>query len=442
MAGKISTNPSMGFWRTWGLIVGMMIGSGIFMMPALLAPFGGLGLVSIVLTAGGTFLLALMYGRLAKAIPKIGGPYAYAREALGDFAAFLTVWGYSISIWTAIPAVALACVGYLAVFIPGLVENKILAFALEMFLIWSIILLNVKGVKEASIFQLATSILKIIPLILIAVIGVFQFTPAVMPDLNPAGDNMLTVLSAASALTMWAFVGIEAATIPAEDVIEPEKTLPRALFWSIVSVALIYFLATFGVMVLVPADVLISSTSPFADAAVRIMGPVGEKVIAIGAVIAMISAINAMVLAGAQTPLAAARDKLFPLPFAKMNKNATPAFSLYFAGVLSTIFLIMNMQSGLRSAFEFLLVLSTLSVVIPYAFSAVAEMVLIKKVGGKRQNSTMILALGAFIYSTWVIIGAGAETVMWGFVLLLVGMPIYAWLHVHYEENKDNKGIE
>ena len=434
MTDKIKANPSMGFWRTWGLIVGGMVGSGIFMMPALLAPFGGLGLVSILLTAGGTFLLALMFGRLAGAIPKIGGPYAYAREGLGDFPAFLTVWGYSISVWTAIPAVTLACVGYLAVFFPSLAENKILAFTLEMIIIWSIILLNVKGVREASIFQLATSILKIIPLILIAIIGIIYFSPEAMPTFNPTSDSPLTALSAASALTMWAFVGIETATIPAEDVIEPEKTLPRALFWSIISVALIYFLATFGVMALVPTDVLITSTSPFADAAVGIMGPVGEKVLAIVAVIAMISTINAMVLSGAQTPLAAARDKLFPLYFKKMSKRATPAFSLYFAGVLSTIFLVMNMQSGLRSAFEFLLVLSTLSVVIPYAFSSVAEMVLIKKVGGKRQNSTMVLALGAFIYTTWVIIGTGAETVMWGFVLLLAGMPIYAWLHVHNEE--------
>ena len=434
MSDKVTTKASMGFWRTWGLIIGMMIGSGIFMMPALLAPFGTLGLVSILVTAGGTFLIALMLGRLSKAIPKIGGPYAYAREGIGDFAAFLTVWGYSLSIWTAIPAVAMACVGYLDVFMPGLVEDKFLSFIIELIVIWSLVLLNVKGVREASIFQLASSILKIVPLILIAIIGSYYFSPDVMPEINPTNTSTLTVLSTASVLTMWAFVGIEAATIPAEDIIEPEKTLPKALFWSIVTVTLIYFLSTFGVMVLVPADVLASSTSPFADAAVRIIGPVGAKVVAVGAIIAMLSAINAMVLAGAQIPMAAARDKLFPLAFAKMSKNATPTFSLYFAGILSTGFLMMNLTSSLRGAFEFLIVLSTLSVLIPYAFSAVAEMVLIRKVGGARQKSTMALALGAFAYTTWVIIGSGAETVMWGFVLLMVGMPIYAWLHIHNEE--------
>ena len=108
MAENVTPQPCMGFWRTWALGVGMMIGSGIFMMPALLAPFGGLGLMSILVTGGGTLLIALMLSRLTKVIPKVGGPYAYAREGLGDFAAFLTMWGYSLSIWTAVAAVAVA----------------------------------------------------------------------------------------------------------------------------------------------------------------------------------------------------------------------------------------------------------------------------------------------------------------------------------------------
>jgi len=159
-------------------------------------------------------------------------------------------------------------------------------------------------------------------------------------------------------------------------------------------------------------------------------------VIALGAIVAMISAINALVLCGAQLPMAAARDKLFPSVFARMSKTLTPAFSLYFVGAVSCLFLMMNSSKTLMGAFQFLIMLATLSVLIPYAFSAVSEMVLIKKIGGRQQARTMILSLLAFAYTTWVIIGSGAETVMWGFVLLLIGMPIYAWLHVHNEENE------
>ncbi len=438
MSEKIVTKASMGFWRTWGLIVGIMIGSGIFMMPALLAPFGILGLVSIVITGIGTFFIALMLGRLAKAMPKIGGPYAYAREGLGDFPAFLTAWGYSISIWAALAAVAIVCVGYLEVFIPGLTGNVGLSFVIAAAIIWSLILLNLKGMREASIFQLFTSAVKIIPLIIIAVLGALSFSPEALPAINPTNETPFSVLTAASVLTMWAFLGIEAGTIPAEDVIEPEKTIPKALFWSVISVIVIYFFATLGVMILVPADVLANSTSPFATAAISIMGPVGAKFIALAAIVTMVSALNGNIIAGAQTALAAARDKLFPVAFSRMNKNATPDIALYVVGIMATIFLAMNTSKSLMGAFQFLILLSTLSVLIPYAFSAIAEMVMIKRVGGKQQGKTMALALIAFAYTTWVIIGSGAETVMWGFVLLLVGMPIYAWLHVHNEEADDS----
>lgn len=442
MTSKIKANPSMGFWRTWGLIVGIMIGSGIFMMPVLIAPFGMLGLVSILLAGMGTFFIALMLGRLAKAVPKVGGPYAYTREGLGDFLAFLTAWGYSISIWTALAAISIAGVGYLEVFIPNLTGNVVLSFAIATIVIWSLVLLNIKGAREASIFQLFTSVMKIIPLILIGFFGLWHFSPEALPAVNPTGESTFTALTAASVLVMWAFLGIEGGTIPAEDVIEPEKTIPRALFWSVISVSLIYFFATLGVMLLVPAGELAVSSSPFADAAITIMGPSGAKFVAVAAMVTMISSINGNILAGAQTGMAAARDKLFPLAFARMSKNATPAFSLYVVGIMSTLFLVMNTSKSLMGAFQFLILLSTLSVLIPYAFSAVAEMVMIKKVGGKQQRRTMALALAAFAYTTWVIIGSGAETVMWGFVLLLVGMPIYAWLHVHNEESQDNKGIE
>ncbi|WP_417318637.1 APC family permease [Emcibacter sp.] len=442
MAENGTQTPCMGFWRTWALGVGMMIGSGIFMMPALLAPFGGLGLMSILLTGGGTLLIALMLSRLTKVIPKVGGPYAYAREGLGDFAAFLTMWGYSLSIWTAVAAVAVGFVGYLDVFIPGLAANPIGSLAVSLSLVWAFVALNIKGVQESSSFQLITTILKILPLLLIGVLGFFHQGVDYMPEMNPTGGNPLSALSAAAILTMWAFVGIECATIPAEDVIEPEKTIPRVLFWGTITVTLVYLISTIGVMLVVPPEVLATSTSPFSDAATAVMGPFGAKFVAIGAMISMVGALNAMVLVGAQTPMAAARDKLFPLSFARISKNGTPAFSLIVLGIIASILLLLNYTKGLRGAFEFLLLLSTLSVLIPYAFSAVAELVLLRKVGKAAPLQTTLLSLAAFVYTTWVIIGSGYETVFWGFILLLAGMPVYAWLHVHVTEEAPSKFAE
>ncbi len=428
--------PSMGFWRTWALVVGIMIGSGIFMLPALLAPYGSLGLLSILLTGGGTLLVALMLSRLTKAIPKVGGPYAYAREGLGDFAGFLTMWGYSISNWTSAAAIAVALVGYVDIFIPGLSENPVGSLGVSLSVIWLLVALNIRGVQEASIFQLITTFLKILPLLLIGVIGLFYTGESHVMDIKPIEGGTLSGLTAAVALSMWAFLGIEAATIPTDDVIRPEKTIPKAMFWGAITVILIYLLSTLGVMLMVPPHVLETSTSPFSDAATIVMGPVGAKFIAAGAMISMVGALNAVVFIGAQTPMAAARDKLFLLSFAKMSKNGTPVFSLIVMGSLSSILLVMNYTKGMRGAFEFLILLSTLSVLIPYVFSAVAEMVLLKKVGKSAPRQTMALSLAAFAYSVWVIIGAGDQAVFWGFILLLIGMPIYAWLHIHITDEQ------
>jgi len=432
----------MGFWRTWALVVGMMIGSGIFMMPALLASFGSLGLASILLTGGGTLLIALMLSRLTKAIPKVGGPYAYTREGLGDFTAFLTMWGYSISGWAAVAAVAVAFVGYADVFIPGLAENPAGSVIVALSVIWLLVLLNIRGVRQASVLQLVTTILKILPLLLISGLSFFYVGESHLPAINPTGGNPFFALNAAAILTMWAFLGVESATIPADDVLEPGKTIPRAMFWGTLTVIIIYLLSTFGVMLVVPANILATSTSPFSDAATIMMGPFGEKLVAAGAMISMIGALNAIILVGAQTTMAAARDKLFLLSFAKMSKNGTPAFSLVVLGIISSVMLLMNYTRGLREAFEFLILLSTLTTLIPYAFSAVSEMVLLRKVGKTAPLQTTFLSLAAFAYTVWVIIGSGDNTVFWGFILLLVGMPVYAWLHIHVTEAEPVRDVE
>lgn len=442
MTQQVKAAPSMGFWRAWALVVGLMIGSGIFMMPALLAPYGGLGLVSILFVGCGTMLIALMLSRLTKTIPKVGGPYAYARAGLGDFAAFLTMWGYSISSWAAVSAMAVAFVGYVTVFSPTLSHNPLGSLVAGLSLIWALVALNIRGVREASIIQLTATILKIMPLMLIGGLGVFYAGETTLPAFNPTDDSAFSVLTTAGIMTMWAFLGIEAATIPADDVIEPEKTVPKVMFWGTITVTLVYLIATFGVMRVVPADVLAVSTSPFSDAATLMLGGIGAKLVAVGAIVSIIGAMNGQILAASQMPMAAARDKLFLLSFAKMSKNATPYFSLLALGVISSVLLIMNYTKGLRGAFEYLLVLSTLSLLIPYAFSSVAEMVLLKKIGKSVPFKTIALSLASFAFSFWVIFGSGADTVYWGFLLLLVGMPIYAWLQVHNSETKTDESAE
>ena len=115
-----STTKPLGFWSCWSLVVGCMIGSGVFMLPTLLAPYGLLSFGGWIVAGTGSIALALVFGRLASRTTCNGGPYAYARQAFGDFTGFLMAWVYWLSFWIGIPVVAIAFVGYLGVFVPAL----------------------------------------------------------------------------------------------------------------------------------------------------------------------------------------------------------------------------------------------------------------------------------------------------------------------------------
>lgn len=422
---------SLGFWRTWALSAGYMIGSGIFLMPTVLAPFGLLGLSSWLVTGAGAVLLALVLGSLSRRLPKIGGPYAYTRGAFGDFAGFLIAWSYWISLWIANAAIVVAMVGYLGVFFPALGENFSLSMVTGFGILAIIIALNITGVRQSGIFQLATTILKIIPLVAIGVIGLFFIEGGNIPAINPTGEPTLSVLAAASILTMWAFVGLEAATIPADDVVNPAKTIPRALIAAVLIVVAIYFLSSLAVMGIVDGATLSGSQAPFADAAIRIWGGWAGYGIALGAVISTLGALNCSVLLSGQMPMAAAIDGLFPKIFGKMSKSKTPAMALIIGGILSGALMVMNYTKGFVAAFTFMIILSTLAVVIPYAFCAMADLAFAlrdKAVARGKLIRDGVISVLAFAFSIFLMVGSGEEAVFYGFLLLMAGVPFYVFV--------------
>ena len=425
MAGQ---KRSLGFWRTWSISAGYMIGSGIFLIPTVLAPFGLLGLSAWLITGAGAVLLALILGSLTRRIPEVGGPYAYTRAAFGDFAGFLIAWSYWISLWIATAAITIAMVGYLGVFIPALGENFFLSTIVGLIIIALIVALNIAGMRQSGIFQLILTILKIIPLLVIGIAGLFYLDGGHVPEVNPTGEAPLSVLAGAAILTMWAFVGIEAATIPAGNVINPKKTIPRALIIAVLSVVSIYFLSSLAVMSIVDGATLATSQAPFADAAVRIWGGWAGYGIAIGAIFSTLGALNCNVLLAGQMPMAAALNGLFPKPFGKMSKNETPAFSLIVGGLLGGGLMIMNYTKGFVEAFTFMIVLSTLATVIAYGSCALAELYFSlkdKTLTRVRLIRNGVIAILAFGFSLFLMYGSGGEAIFYGSLLLVAGIPVY-----------------
>ncbi|NNF16543.1 MAG: amino acid permease [Gammaproteobacteria bacterium] len=418
----------LGFWRCWALVVGGAIGSAIFMMPALLVTYGGLGLISWAAAAVGALFIAMMLGNLSRRVTNAGGPYAYARAGFGDFAGFLIAWGFWIALWTACVAITIAFTGYLGALIPAIAASPLLTIIAGLALIWLFVGVNIAGVRESGIVGLVTTVLKLIPLVIIGTIGLLFVNTETLPPMNPGTANSAYLFASAFALTFWTFVGIEAVTVPAENVIDPDKTIPRALIIGTLTIAVVYLLVAFAVMGMIPADQLMASSAPLADAGVRIAGRWGGTVVSVGALVSMIGAFNITLLAAGQTAMAAARDGVFPLIFQRMTKRDTPGASFVIIGILASMMLVMNQTKGLVGAYTFILLISTLTVVIPYAFSAMAGLLLgihDDKISAARKKREAFVSIVAFAICMWVIASSGEEAVYWTFLLLMAGVPVY-----------------
>ena len=414
-----------GFWMTVALVMGNMIGSGIFLVPASLAPLRGLALGGWLVSTAGALLLAAVFAYLARLQPAAGGPYAYTRRAFGDLPAFLVAWGYWISMWTSLGALAVAFVGYLGSVVPALSRTPAAAAVTAMAAVWLLIAVNAAGVRAGGWVQAVTTLLKILPLAAIGAMGLVHFEPAHFAVQETEPRAIAAAISAGATLTLWAFLGLESATVPAASIHDADRTIPRATIVGTLLTAAIYVASTVGVMSLVAPAALGTSQAPFADAARALWGGAGATIVALGASISAFGALNGWVLLVGQLPLAVAADGLFPRVFARVSRTATPTIGMVIAGILTTVLVALNYTRGLVDLFTFFILLSTLNTLVPYVFSTLAVFLLPDARGSRARAGIGITAALAFGYSLWAIAGAGQEIIYWGFLLLVCGLPVY-----------------
>ena len=420
---------SMGLWMATALVIGNMVGSGIFLLPASLADVAGpVSIIGWIFTGVGAMLLALVFARLGRTFPRTGGPYAYSRRAFGDFIGFQTAWGYWIAAWAGNAAIAVAFVGYLAVFWGDLNDKNLLAALVGIGVIWFLTAVNSLGVRQGGQVQLVTTVLKFVPLVLIGVIGLFYMDTDNFTPFAPEGT--WSAISAAAPLTLWAFIGLESATVTAEEVKDPERNIPRATIIGTGVTTVVYIVVTVAIMGVVSQTALAGSSSPFALAAGEMFGGSWDKVIALVALISTFGALNGWIMLQGRVPLAAAEDGLFPKQFAKVHgERKTPVFGLVVSSVLVSGLMLMNYTKGLVDAFTFVILLATLTTLVPYAYSAAAQAYLYLTEPHLFERKAFVrdvaIAALAFAYSVWAITGSGKDIIAKGFVLLLAGIPVY-----------------
>jgi APA family basic amino acid/polyamine antiporter len=419
---------SIGFYTATAIVVGNMIGSGVFLLPAALSAYGRLSLVGWVVSAGGSVMLALVFARLAGLTPSSGGPYVYTRRAFGDLPGFLVAWSYWISIWSANGAIALALVGYLDPFVPGLVRQPASAAALAIAAVWLLTDVNIRGVRLAGRVQVVTTLLKLLPLIVVGVAGLFVLQPAyfAVPDAAAAapGTSVMTVMT----LTLWAFLGLESATVPAGEVRDPGRTIPRATIIGTSVAAVIYIVSTAGVMGVIEPGTLGQSSAPFADAARALFGDPAAALVALGATVSCVGALNGWILLSGQLPMAVARDGLFPPVFARMSRRDTPAAGMAIGAALSSVLIASNYTRGLVGLFEFVIILSTLGSLVPYAICSLATLLGRDGSASRAGAGAMLVAVLGLLYSMFTIAGAGREALLLGALAFAAGLPVYVWV--------------
>ena len=321
--GDPSREKSLGIAACTAIVVGNMVGSGFYLSPPAVAPYGTLAIVVWVLMGAGGICLGLTFAKLARLRPETGGPYAYTRIAYGDFPGFLIAWVYWISIWASLPVIAVAFAGAIIDMFPGL-HSRIMATVLTLGALWAVVLVNMRGVKAAGLFAELMTYSKMVPFGAIAIIGLFYIDPTHFSEFNASGKPLLTATAALAPLTMFAYLGLESATVPAGDVKDPERTIPRSTILGISIAMLLYVLGTIAVMGIVPREQLVKSVAPFSDAAQILWGPWGATAISIAVILSSIGALNGWTLLMGQVPMAAARDGLFPSLFSRLSEQGVP----------------------------------------------------------------------------------------------------------------------
>jgi arginine:agmatine antiporter len=423
-------HKSLGVAACTAIVVGNMVGSGFYLSPSALAPYGVLAILSWIVMGTGAICLGLTFARLSRLAPATGGPYAYSRMGFGDFAGFLVAWGYWISIWASLPAIAVAFTGSLFKILPMLQGNRPVAVIITLGAIWLVVLTNLRGVKEAGLVAEITTYSKMVPFVAIAIFGLLFIRPENLSEFNPSGQSLMASAATLAPLTMFAYLGLESATVPAGDVTDPARTIPRSTILGVSIAALLYVLGTTVVLGVVPREELMKSAAPFADAARIMWGSWAAGVVGIAVMISSLGALNGWTLLMGQVPMAAAQDKLFPALFGRVSSRGVPAVGIVFSAVLATVLLLIQAagSSGFQAFYSLVVNLATMTAVVPYAFCALAGgLISARAAGGGPVPKLGAIEWIAFLFSLFTLYGCGPAPVLYGFMLLMLGIPVYVW---------------
>ena len=432
---------ALGLTSATGLVIGTIIGTGVFTMPAVLASAGTSSLFVLAVIAVGALILAVLFGQLTRRIPNSdGGLYAYARYEFGDFAGYVTGWCYWVSSWAGNAAIVSSWVFYVdALF--GIRPSGLGNWGIALAGLWIPAAVNLAGIRQTAWVQNVTVVLKYLPLLFVGVVGWFFISKANFGPFNASGGSLYSAIGIAAGVALFSFIGVETAAITAKRVRDPQRNVGRSSILGTGAAALVYLAVSAAVMGLVAHKALVNNGAPFVNAFGTIFphGTWAGKLVAALAVTSGFGALVGWTLVTAEVSRAPANDGLFPQPFGWTDRRDTAWFGVVVAAVLPSLLMLWSYttKTGL-TVFTYLVDLTVVTVAIPYLFSACAQLTFLvarhRPVHKWALVRDLSIATAAVLFSMWVTFAAGYSAVYQAMVVLLAGLILYAFVRAHRED--------
>jgi arginine:agmatine antiporter len=408
------------------LVAGNMIGTGVFLLPVNLAQVGSIAIFGWVIATLGVAALGIVFAKLGELNPQQGGPYAYARDFLGPYAGFQTNYVYWFGNWIGNVAIAVAAVGYLSELVP--IHGPMLTVCVTAGVIWLLTLANILGPRIVGALETWTMLLAIIPILGIALFGWLWFDSATfMAGWNVSGESNASAISRAASMALWAYMGIESASVSAGVIENPKRNVPLATLIGLGLAAVVYVLSSSVIMGMLPNEELRTAHAPFAEAARIALGTSGAIIISVCAVLKSFGSLGGWMLLVGQSAKAASDDGMFPKIFGRLNKHGVPGVGLVIVAVLMTIVVFATMSPSVAEQFTRLVDLAVILIIVPYIYAAVSVVKVIYdlKLPVAVRHRYRWIALVAVIYCLWAVVGGDPKTVVYAMVALLISVPLY-----------------
>jgi APA family basic amino acid/polyamine antiporter len=419
--------PKLGFRSATALVVGNIIGGGVFLLPASLAPIGYNAVISWIITLTGALCLAYVFAVLGRRLPDAGGAHGFMRLALGDGAAFIGSWGYWLSVWTANAAIATSGASYLTELLPVMRTLVWAPPAAAIGLLWGLTLVNLLGIRAVAGVQVVTTLVKVVPIVAIPLLLLQRLWASGTKGFTSFDPSAISIgqVSSGVILTLYAMLGLESAAVPADRIRDPERNIPRSTLLGTGFTGILTMTACCAVIALLPARDVGASQAPLSLLLSGQWGAWAGTLVAVCATVSAYGALNGWVLLSGEVPAAMATRVDLPVWLVRRDARGVARGAVLLGTSLSSILIAFSYSGSLSGVFTFAGTVSTATCLALYLFCSIGAVTLMRRGMIPASPGLSAAAIGAVLFSLIAFFGAGGTAVAWGLALLAVGWPVY-----------------